>query len=657
MIIIHKIGNFLEELFPELKGKIDNEKLIVDTITDYYTIENIRPDVRVKGGFIEIRIKSEEIITLKTDFNKANILCQNRKFREAIPILKTLIEKNPSNSEYYRTLGQAFSMIGDDEEGINYLIDALKWNPKNNYALIMIGNIFARNKNDIETAQKYYQQVIENDPNDAIAINNLGTNLLQVGKIDEGMEYLLKANAINPDYPNSLYGIGFVNQIRGNNQEAFIYAVKCLKKCGKPEQELSKRAQQLMIETAKAIIKSDIGDKIFEDHRQSLQEKSKREIRVEIDNTLETAASFELAENYKRNYHLIKYNQKYPAVYHLMMHELVHLEYMLDAREANCNKLFVSNQLNNKGFINDLRQHRQKLLKLGLPDESITNTYNSLFKGINRQIYNTPIDLFIEDKLFDEFQDLRPYQFLSLYAIVSEGIKATTDKEVLKYMPPTVLQQSKVLNLVIAMQFKDLFGMDLISRFNPSGIESNMAKKFYEEFYEYRDDKVAGEEYELVENWAKDLKLDKYFSLVDENEYRKDKTFDSIIEKIEKDPFGFESDDPEKEKEMLKFQKSQEGIGINMAVVMYMVDALQYFDGLPKQKIKEIAHEIALQGTQGYNPKNNYRLSSMPEIVFSGYQILAYYYVSWKIVAPEMVSELQLPYDKEYEIALQMFEK
>ena len=440
MIIIHKIGNFLEELFPELKGKIDNEKLIVDTITDYYTIENIRPDVRVKGGFIEIRIKSEEIITLKTDFNKANILCQNRKFREAIPILKTLIEKNPSNSEYYRTLGQAFSMIGDDEEGINYLIDALKWNPKNNYALIMIGNIFARNKNDIETAQKYYQQVIENDPNDAIAINNLGTNLLQVGKIDEGMEYLLKANAINPDYPNSLYGIGFVNQIRGNNQEAFIYAVKCLKKCGKPEQELSKRAQQLMIETAKAIIKSDIGDKIFEDHRQSLQEKSKREIRVEIDNTLETAASFELAENYKRNYHLIKYNQKYPAVYHLMMHELVHLEYMLDAREANCNKLFVSNQLNNKGFINDLRQHRQKLLKLGLPDESITNTYNSLFKGINRQIYNTPIDLFIEDKLFDEFQDLRPYQFLSLYAIVSEGIKATTDKEVLKYMPPTVLQ-------------------------------------------------------------------------------------------------------------------------------------------------------------------------------------------------------------------------
>ncbi len=61
----------------------------------------------------------------------------------------------------------------------------------------MIGNIFARNKNDIETARKYYQQVIENDPNDNIAINNLGTNLIQAGKIDEGMQYLMKACSIN----------------------------------------------------------------------------------------------------------------------------------------------------------------------------------------------------------------------------------------------------------------------------------------------------------------------------------------------------------------------------------------------------------------------------------------------------------------------------
>ena len=260
--------------------------------------------------------------------------------------------------------------------------------------------------------------------------------------------------------------------------------------------------------------------------------------------------------------------------------------------------------------------------------------------------------MFIEDKLYDEFPDLRPFQFLSLYAIVSEGIKASTDKSVLKYSPPTVLQQSKVLNLVITLQFKDLFGVDLIPNFNPTGIESNLAKKFYEEFYEYRDNREVGEEYDLVENWAKDLKLEKYFCLVDENEYRKDKTFEDILKKIEEDPFGLESNDPEKEKGMREFQKSQERIGTNMAVVMYMLDALKYFEGIPKQKIKEIAQEIALQGTQGYNPNNNYRLSTIPEKIFSGYHILAYYYVSWKLSMPEMLSQLQLPFDEEYKLAI-----
>jgi tetratricopeptide (TPR) repeat protein len=235
MIIVHKVGSFLDELFPELKGRLNDEKLIQNTIQDYYTYENIRPEVKIKSGFIEIHIKTDEILNQQVNFNKAIKLCENNRFKEAIPILSDLIKRNPTNSEFYRTLGQAYSMTGDDDSGINYLIDALKWNPKNNYALIMVGNIFARNKNDIETAKKYYLQVIENNPNDAIAINNLGTNLLQVGKIDEGLEFLMKANAINPEYPNSLYGIALVNQMKGDNQQAFKYALKSLKKCGKGE--------------------------------------------------------------------------------------------------------------------------------------------------------------------------------------------------------------------------------------------------------------------------------------------------------------------------------------------------------------------------------------------------------------------------------------
>jgi len=198
MTIIHPISNFLPELFPSLKGNMEDEKLIEKVISEYFSVGNIRPKVKVSKGFIEVIIDWEDALAQQFDFNKANNLCQQGKFKEAIPILKSLIGKNPTNSEFYRTLGQAYSMVGDDEEGINYLIDALKWNPKNNYALIMIGNIFARNKNDIETARKYYQQVIENNPDDNIAINNLGTNLIQTGKIDDAFNKYCKPSSILP---------------------------------------------------------------------------------------------------------------------------------------------------------------------------------------------------------------------------------------------------------------------------------------------------------------------------------------------------------------------------------------------------------------------------------------------------------------------------
>ena len=62
---------------------------------------------------------------------------------------------------------------------------------------------------------------------------------------------------------------------------------------------------------------------------------------------------------------------------------------------------------------------------------------------------------------------------------------------------------------------------------------------------------------------------------------------------------------------------------------MFMVDALQYFDNKPLDEIKKVALEIAMLGTQGINPaKDNYILSSISSKKFSGYHLLAYYYVS-----------------------------
>ncbi|HEV8084149.1 MAG TPA: hypothetical protein VGP55_13160 [Chitinophagaceae bacterium] len=282
-----------------------------------------------------------------------------------------------------------------------------------------------------------------------------------------------------------------------------------------------------------------------------------------------------------------------------------------------------------------------------------------LYEGINRQIFNTPIDLFIEDFLYENYQELRPYQFISLYGLLMEAKDAVTHKKAISLSSKEILSVSKILNLVSALYFKDVFGYDLISKFEASQREITEVVRLFNEFKEYRKDREPGEEYELVQHWGNDLKLDKYFELIDENDYRNKRTnIDSLLTSIEEDPFGLEVDKEFKKEQTDTFLKSQKEIGINMAVVMFMVDALQFFDSMSTEKIKKIALEIAMYGTQGYHPeKKDYKISLIPNKDFSGYHILAYYYVSWALAIPEMLSQLQLPYNDEYKLATSMYKE
>ncbi|MDZ7717833.1 MAG: hypothetical protein U5K72_03300 [Balneolaceae bacterium] len=93
---------------------------------------------------------------------------------------------------------------------------------------------------------------------------------------------------------------------------------------------------------------------------------------------------------------------------------------------------------------------------------------------------------------------------------------------------------------------------------------------------------------------------------------------------------------------MKQFLEAHSDKDVNQAVAMYMVGALQYFKDMPKPEVKEIAQEIAMMGMTGIDPKKDgYHIPSIEGSSFSGYKTLAYYYVSWAIAIPEMLSQLQ----------------
>jgi hypothetical protein len=245
-----------------------------------------------------------------------------------------------------------------------------------------------------------------------------------------------------------------------------------------------------------------------------------RPIKIIEDSNIPSAAKIEYAENYQRDFHLIKYKPNYPAVSHLVLHELTHLELAEEARAVDENQLFTSNQSNRSKFFYTFENDAAKLRKKGIPEEAITNYLSAIFEGLNSQIFNTPIDLFIEDRIYLRFKELRPLQFLSLTKLIREGIEATTNKEIVLNAPKSIISKSKKLNLVNALHFRELFGVDMIMEFNPTRAELKEAEELYKEFKEYRKDKAPGEEYELIQHWGEDLKLDSYFQLIPESEHK-----------------------------------------------------------------------------------------------------------------------------------------
>ncbi len=399
---------------------------------------------------------------------------------------------------------------------------------------------------------------------------------------------------------------------------------------------------------------SGAGQDIFEQYRKRLEQDGGLPIRVEENREIPTAAKIEFAENYNRDYHQIRFKPDYPAVDHLKMHELVHLDLVIAARKVSLNQLFISRPEHKEKFIRNLGDFIKSLHKKGYPEQQLANYLTALFEGLNRQIYNAPIDLFIEDFLFQEFPPLRPLQFLSLYRLVQEGLQAVTDKRIVELSPREILSKSKVLNLVGAMQFKMLYGLDLVQKYNASVQEKKEADRLFEEYLEYRPDRKPGEEYEMVQHWAEDLKLTPYFELVDENEYRKPqkrRSLDEALAEMEDDPFDLKKPDPA-DSERVSMETEPAG---QMAVAYYCLGALEWFEGKNREQIQEVAFEISMLGRTGINPRDpdrQYKLATVPGKTFTGLHLLAWMYTGFQLFEPGL--DTGLDFAKEYQMALSM---
>ena len=643
-----------------------------DKLLAYYTVDGYSAEVTIDGDYVKVKVDQKDLEQSQQEFNEITALCEKRQFKEAHSRLELFLKKHSRHSEGYRILAQMEMEAGNIDKAIDIDIEALRCNPKNIWALILMGNLYSKYKDNYEIGRTYYDSVLKYSPDNFIAINNVAALMMENEDYESAIPLFEKSLEGDKKYANAYYGLAVCYYNQRENQKAFDTALKgCLLADIRSENpQVMDELHKIMLASAHAVVESTNYMNVVLGIKDEIEMKYNQKIEIEEDDTLDLSAKLEYGPTHHRDYHLIKYNPKKPFMEHLAIHEMMHLQMNLEADKVNNNKVIISNNDNVIAFRTKYAAWIKKLVNR-FEHSKAMNLVEQIHRGYMLQVMNCPLDLFVEKRMYDKYPIVRAIQLLSLMEQETYNIKAIKGSENSKFVPLDIVQNSKVMNIVTSMHFEHLFGLRFYQEYKPTRAQFDQAKDFYDEFLAY-DDYKPGEEYELVEYFMDSLHTERFMSILPLSDY-----FDDSFDRMEKTkamrdaalgedaPAGGNSFDgltEEQKKNQDDFyaqNKDGEDPMKTMMMSMYMLGALEYFDGMDKMEIKKIAFEIAMIGTTGISPdkKSGYKVPSIPEKDFGGYQLLAYYYVSWALAIPEMLASLGLPFDTAWATAQEMWKK
>ncbi len=592
-------------------------------------------------------------------------LCNRGEFKKAESLLRELIKEDPYSSEAWRTLAQIDLFQNKEvDKAYDELIEALRLDPKNLWALILMGNLLSREKDDYENGSKYYEKVLEYHPDNGIALNNIGATLMEKEKYDEAIRYFDLALHVIPDYANAYYGLACCYSKQNRHKNAFDIALEGVLKSKQCPENPGVRTEllKIMLHESRLIDESYSAEPLFEQIKSDLENEGGKAVILRKDEALSVYAKLEYGLIHGKEEHVIKYNPQRPHISHLLVHELMHLEYAIKNTKAGVGKVVMASDKNKHKLKNKFTTFFKNKYK-NLSQKQIDNFTENIFNGLFLQVMNCPLDMFVEDLMYNKYPNMRPYQLQSLFKMEQENIKAATDPQITKSFPTEVCRANKVLNICSSLHFNQLFGINLIHEYHPTKMELDQATDLYEEYKAYVDTFKCGDEYELIEYFANSLKLEEYISIEDETAYISHLHNMSMKNQAEEMSDLAEartmSDDDIDAANADFALKHQDGADETQTMMMgmYMLGAMKYFDTISTKKVGEIAFEIAKVGITGISPDKKYTLTTIQNKTFGGWELLAYYYVSWARAYPNMLDKLQLPFNKAYELALQMYKK
>ena len=570
-------------------------------------------------------------------------------YAQAIRLYELALNVMPAHTEARRELAMAQLESGKATAAKSNLIRVLQLDPKDAWAYLILGNLYFKVEKDLGSAERYYALAVDLASEDPYILNSYASLLAERGKSEEAQAMWQRATNIAPDYPNPRLGMATLLGKQGNTAEAFrtleaLLALPAAKDARSATVFESARRLYTDLRVRQAAATSDDTMTQLQAVMDAYTAATGIDVRLRTDPKLETDAKVELAWRYGRDYHQISYRSAGGiAVAHRIAHEFEHVLLEQAARDAGSNRLFATTDATESHAYRTIERDMRKL-RSRLGDETAQQYAQMVVGGLANQLYNMPVDLFIETRLHVNYPWLHDAQFAGLAQQLADNEKTVTDKQVRELAPPSILQANLAMNAALALFVDELFGgiTAYAAAYEAAGA-LRKGRALYRMAQPALEKWTPGSEYDLVDRWASELGLTEWYSWVPDNT-------------------GPASSDPAAARPGRDLTVTNPDLlaepAAQMAATMYMVGALKQFAHMDRPVILRFVTEIAQLGQQGLDYTDSdtkYTLDTAPGKSFTGLQLMSWMYVGFKIIEPDL--DTGIPFEDAYRSALTFYEQ
>ena len=647
MTIIYHIG--------DLGFSADSPDKLKKELEEYFSYKGLVPGIEIIQDYVRVDIDDDKIKTAEAKVKLAFDCCNRGNFSSAKEFITGALEICPLYSDAHRTLAQIYMQEGKQEEAVASCAEALKCDPKNMWALILMGNLMLHFRKDNEEALKYYERVLYYYPDNVLALNNVAGVKLAMSRFDEALVLFDKVIGKEPSYAGAHYGKAACLDHMGRTADAFEAArVGCLQGKDTPENPgVRRELTKMIVSLARKIAERTDYMVEAEAIKEEIEKEYGTPVELRSDSTLPVLGKLRYARHHGLDKSVVLYRPGDPFTWHYVIHELMHLAYDSENTRAGVGKVVYSDTESDKRFYGRFAAFFRPL-RSRLGEERFKAFYGNLHAGLCSRAMNSPLDLFVEDRIFEKYPRVRPLQLLSLLQQEMDNMKADENAAGSKEIPKVIVDASRVMNQIQCLQLKSLYGVDMMEGHHPTRQEASLADSLFKEYLAYKDTFRVGDEYELMEYFTQELRLQDLLIIGDEPTQGGGIPGDALdLEAM----MALTPEEKQKEEAFQAANRDGEDPGRTMMMALFMVAALDYMEGKPKAEVKQIAYDAAMLGVGGISPdKSGYFLPSVPGKTFGGNELLAWYYVSWALAVPDMLDQLNLPFSSAYAMALSMRE-